>query len=132
MFSVQQKRDIATAVQNILHNTHHPELPHGEIAFTLAVEGATRASWAHIHNNGAVPHPDVNPHNEMMALVEEEQTEEQRIIAAMRDLLGGIRFAMDQANKFEGRVDWTQMIAAIDQVVNDPLTPVGPPQEERA
>jgi hypothetical protein len=67
-----------------------------------------------------------------MALVEEEQTEEQRIIAAMRDLLGGIRFAMDQANKFEGRVDWTQMIAAIDQVVNDPLTPVGPPQEERA
>ena len=64
MFSVRQKREIADAVQRILRETNHPELPEGEIQFRLHVEGAESWSWADIRNNGAVAEPDVNPWNE--------------------------------------------------------------------
>lgn len=64
MFSVREKRDIADKVQAILRATNHPELPAGEIQFRLAVCGAESWSWANIRNNGAVPVPGVNPHNE--------------------------------------------------------------------
>ena len=66
MFSVAQKRAIADAVQKVLRDTGHPELPEGEIQFRLMVNGAEGWSWADIHNNGAVPTPGVNPHNEAM------------------------------------------------------------------
>jgi hypothetical protein len=61
MFSVQQKRRIADAVQRILRETCHPELPTGEISFHLHVDGAEDWSWADIRNNGAVgvPNPPV-------------------------------------------------------------------------
>jgi hypothetical protein len=65
MFSVQQKREIADAVQKILRATNHPELPAGEIQFRLHVDGAESWSWADICNNGAVAAPVHNPHNEM-------------------------------------------------------------------
>jgi hypothetical protein len=65
MFSVQQKRNIADAVQKILRETKHPELPEGEILFLLHIEGAEEWSWADIRNNGAVPAPGVNPWNEI-------------------------------------------------------------------
>jgi hypothetical protein len=64
MFSVRQKREIAEAVQKILRDTNHPELPEGEISFLLQVHGAERWSWAEIRNNGAVTAPNVNPWNE--------------------------------------------------------------------
>ena len=64
MFSVRQKRGIADAVQQILRNTKHPELPEGEIQFRLIVSGAGEWSWADIRNNGAVVEPESNPHNE--------------------------------------------------------------------
>lgn len=64
MFSVRQKREIADKVQAILRETAHPELPDGEIQFSLEVCGAESWSWAHIRNNGAVKNPDVNPWNE--------------------------------------------------------------------
>jgi hypothetical protein len=64
MFSVAQKRQIADAVQKILRDTGHPELPKGEIKFSLHVEGAGPWAWANIKNNGDVPNPDVNPWNE--------------------------------------------------------------------
>lgn len=64
MFSVQQKRSIAAAVEQILRNTQHPELPKGEIKFSLHVEGAEKWSWADIQNNGAVPNPGINLWNE--------------------------------------------------------------------
>ena len=66
MFSVRQKREISDAVQKILRDTGHPELPEGEIKFLLHVDGAESWSWADIRNNGACPSPDINPHNEMM------------------------------------------------------------------
>jgi hypothetical protein len=64
MFSVRQKREIADAVQKVLRDTGHPELPAGEIQFSLHVEGAEQWSWADIRNNGAVSTPGVNPWNE--------------------------------------------------------------------
>jgi hypothetical protein len=67
MFSVRQKREIADAVQKILRATGHPELPvDREIEFMLQVNGAEGWSFAHIRNNGMVPNPGVNPHNEAM------------------------------------------------------------------
>jgi hypothetical protein len=65
MFSVQQKREISAAVQKILRDTRHPELPEGEIKFLLHVDGAAPWSWADIQNNGAVTTPAVNPWNEI-------------------------------------------------------------------
>ena len=67
MFSVAEKRAIADTVQQILRNTEHPELPTGEIAFQLHVEGAEAWSWADIQNNRAVRTPGVNSWNEMQA-----------------------------------------------------------------
>lgn len=64
MFSVAQKRAISDAVQKILRDTKHPELPPGEIQFLLHVDGAEAWSFADIRNNGAVPNPKVNPWNE--------------------------------------------------------------------
>ena len=64
MFSVRQKREIADKIQQVLRNTGHPELPEHEINFKLNVYGATSMSHADIFNNGAVPDPSVNPHNE--------------------------------------------------------------------
>ena len=67
MFSIREKREIAEQVQRILRNTNHPELPAGEIYFTLHVDGEDPTwSWADIRNNGAVTTPSVNPHNEAM------------------------------------------------------------------
>ena len=65
MFSVAQKRKIANQIQCILRDTKHPELPEGEIQFTLHVDGADPcSSWADIRNNGAVANPEPNPWNE--------------------------------------------------------------------
>lgn len=64
MFSIQQKREIAEGVQKLLRATNHPELPPGEIAFELHVDGAEDWSFADIRNNGAVKQPGVNPWNE--------------------------------------------------------------------
>lgn len=77
MFSVQQKRDISAAVQQIIRATAHPELPTtGEVSFLLHVDGAESWSWADIKNNGAVLNPSVNPHNEHMAEVQEKAREQ--------------------------------------------------------
>ena len=64
MFSVAEKRKISDAVQKVLRQTKHPELPEGEIQFLLHVDGAESWSWADIRNNGAVTNPGVNPWNE--------------------------------------------------------------------
>lgn len=66
MFSVDQKRKIAAAVEDILRQTNHPELPPpGEpIRFVLHVDGKESWSWADIQNNAAVQNPGVNPWNE--------------------------------------------------------------------
>ena len=65
MFSVRQKREISEVIQKLLRDTGHPELPEGEISFLLQVKGNSPMSWAEIRNNGAVPVPDYNLHNEV-------------------------------------------------------------------
>jgi len=70
MFSVKEKRMIADAIQDLLHATKHPELPGGEIEFTLQVLGAEPWSWATIRNNGAVPVPSVNSWNEQQSQID--------------------------------------------------------------
>lgn len=72
MFSVEQKRKISDAVQKILRDTNHPELPKGEIQFILSVQGEQMWSWAQIQNNGAVENPNINPHNEAVAREQEK------------------------------------------------------------
>ena len=67
MFSVRQKREISDKVQAILRETNHPELPDGEIKFLLHVDSAESWSWADIRNNGDVPNPSINIHNELAA-----------------------------------------------------------------
>ena len=64
MFSVAQKRQISDAVQKILQDTKHPELPEGEINFLLHVNGEQNWSWADIRNNGTIVNPITNPWNE--------------------------------------------------------------------
>ena len=65
MFSVRQKREISEAVQTILRETRHPELPEHEIKFNLRVAGKEAWSFADIKNNGDVLAPGINPHNEI-------------------------------------------------------------------
>lgn len=91
MFSVEQKREIAAAIQAILRSTEHPELPKGEIQFQLHVDGAERWSWADIKNNGAVENPTVNPFNEQQALNPQEYTlvkrqDIERLLRLIRDI----------------------------------------------
>ena len=69
MFSIRQKREISAAVQKILKDTNHPELPDGEIGFHLHVDGAEAWSWADIRNNGDVINPTANPHNEVQDII---------------------------------------------------------------
>jgi len=67
MFSVRQKKEISEAVQKILRDTNHPELPETEIQFQLRVDGANWLSWGVIQNNGYYTKddpPSINPHNE--------------------------------------------------------------------
>ena len=52
MFSQDMKHMIAEKVQKVLQETHHLELPKGEINFLLHVDGAEASSWANIQNNG--------------------------------------------------------------------------------
>lgn len=88
MFSVQQKTDISDAVQRILRATSHPELPkEGEINFALHVDGAESWSWADIKNNGAVGNPGINPHNELMASIPEEEA--RGLIDKAKEIQGG-------------------------------------------
>lgn len=51
MFSVKQKIEISDAIQKILKNTNHPELPKGEITFSIHIKGVGPWSWAEIVNN---------------------------------------------------------------------------------
>jgi len=68
MFSVDQKRKISEAVQKVLRDTNHPELPEGDISFSLHVDGKESWSWDDIQNNGAVLNPSVNLYNEIVSV----------------------------------------------------------------
>jgi len=67
MFSVAQKRFIASELEKALLNLEHPEMPTKKPDFHLRIEGKNRWSWAEIVPNWKftdVCKPGVNPHNE--------------------------------------------------------------------
>ena len=60
MFTTKQNREISAAVQQILRETKHLELPDGEIEFHLHVDGEKSWSWADILNNEAIDDAEEN------------------------------------------------------------------------
>jgi hypothetical protein len=93
MFSIAQKRQIADAVQKVLRDTKHPELPDHEICFSLHVDGAQAWSWADIRNNGAVTNPDMNPWNEQQALAQPSETRQPKPPNQRCDVTQTVRYA---------------------------------------
>ena len=70
MFSVAQKRQIAAAVEKVLLDLNHPEMPKEKPSFKLHVDGAESWSWADIEPNWIYDEgkePGVNPWNESVA-----------------------------------------------------------------
>jgi len=70
MFSVAQKRLISNAVEKVLLDLHHPEMPINRPKFHLRVEGAESWSWAEIDPNWVFDDahtPGINPWNEAVA-----------------------------------------------------------------
>jgi len=70
MFSIAQKRFIASELEKVLLNLEHPEMPTEKPTFHLRVEGKERWSWAEIKPNHTFTDlckPGVNPHNEAVA-----------------------------------------------------------------
>ena len=51
MFSVVQKRKVAEAIEKVLLELKHPEMPTEKIHFNLHVDGIANWSWADIEPN---------------------------------------------------------------------------------
>jgi len=68
MFSVEEKRKIAGAIQKVLLELKHPEMPSRKPSFKLHVSGKESWSWADIEPNWIYDDghkkPSVNPFNE--------------------------------------------------------------------
>jgi len=75
VFSIRQKREISDKIQAILRETNHPELPDGEIMFSLHIHGVESWYWAVIRNNGSVTNPTINPWNERQDVNSSEKSD---------------------------------------------------------
>lgn len=70
MFSMEQKRQIAKAVEKIILSFNHPEMPEEKPTFKLHIEGKESWSWADIQPNWTFDdnnRPGINLFNEMVA-----------------------------------------------------------------
>jgi hypothetical protein len=70
MFSKAQKQAIAAAVEKVLLDLNHPEMPTEHPEFHLYVSGKESWSWADIEPNwhyNDLNKPGVNPFNETVA-----------------------------------------------------------------
>ncbi len=67
MFSMEEKKKIACAIENILMDLNHPEMPKFNPKFKLHVDGKESWSWADIEPNWTFENkkPNVNPFNEV-------------------------------------------------------------------
>lgn len=68
MFSMSEKKQIASAIENLLLELNHPEMPKEKPNFSLHVDGKESWSWADIKPNwtfGEDNVPGVNPFNEI-------------------------------------------------------------------
>lgn len=70
MFSVEEKKKIAEAVEKVLLEINHVEMPVKEPLFFLRVEGKESWSFAEIEPNWKYKEnkPSVNQHNEMQII----------------------------------------------------------------
>lgn len=66
MFSLKEKQMIADAIERLLLQLAHPEMPTEKPKFTLHVEGKESWSWADIQPNWTFENkePEINPWNE--------------------------------------------------------------------
>lgn len=66
MFSKEEKQKIAAAVEKVLLELDHPEMPKERPKFLLHVDGKESWSWADIEPNWKYENkdPQVNPWNE--------------------------------------------------------------------
>lgn len=69
MFSLQQKKPIADAVEKVLLSFDYPEMPKMRPVFRLHVKGAESWSWADIEPNWTFEdrEPGINAWNEQSA-----------------------------------------------------------------
>ena len=69
MFSMEQKKQIAAAVEKTLLSFNHPEMPTEKPKFHLRVDGKESWSWAEIEPNWTFENrePGINHHNERVA-----------------------------------------------------------------
>lgn len=79
MFSMNEKRKLAEAVEKLLLDLNHPEMPKEKPEFTLSVNGKEDWSWAEIGPNwkfdSGVKKMGVNPWNEVAREVMESEDE---------------------------------------------------------
>jgi len=66
MFSIEEKKKIAAAVEKVLLDLNHPEMPKEKPDFMLHVWGKESWSWADIEPNWKFEdkEPSINPWNE--------------------------------------------------------------------
>lgn len=80
MFSFKEKQAIAAAVEKVLLDLKHPEMPDEKPSFTLHVDGKESWSWADIKPNwtfSATNPPGVNMFNEMAREIMSKQNRNQ-------------------------------------------------------
>ena len=67
MFSKEEKIKIAQAVEELLLELNHPEMPNSKPNFHLHIAGAESWSWADIEPNWTYEdkEPGINPWNEI-------------------------------------------------------------------
>ena len=113
MFSMEQKKQIADAVEKLLLSFDHPEMPKDQVSFTLHVEGENSWSWADIKPNWTfndLRQPSVNPHNERVAEdMEKERITEEMIESKMCASMGESRMKIyeiaKKASESKGEVE---------------------------
>jgi len=68
MFSAKEKQHIAAAIEKIILELDHPEMPKEKPLFHLHVTGNEKWSWADIYPNWAYKDkkPPINPWNEVV------------------------------------------------------------------
>lgn len=66
MFSVEEKQKISAAIEKVLLDLNHPEMPKEKPIFKLHVSGKESWSWADIEPNWVFERrsPSTNPWNE--------------------------------------------------------------------
>lgn len=73
MFNIEEKREIATAIENILLSLNHPEMPKEKPKFKIHIDGKESWSFADIEPNWVFDdgkkEMGINPFNEISRFI---------------------------------------------------------------